>query len=777
MDEDTPIIAAYFPEWGIYERNHLVADVQADKITHLIYAFTKIEENADGSFSLGLFDQWAATDIAFRADQSVDGVADYAGQEIMGNFNQLAELKEAHPHLSVMVAIGGWTLSDNFSDMAATAEGRATFADSVVEFLQQYTMFDGVDLDWEYPGGGGLPDNSVRPDDGANYALLVAELRDKLDTLGIETGRAYEISAAVPGGHDKIENLDIPGLAENLDFMNVMTYDFYGAWQNTTGHLAGMFDPTGNGYDVTTAIELYLEAGVDPSKIVMGLPSYARAWQGVNVDDPSEAWNSSSGGGAPGTYPGVEPAYYEYKDLLERVQEQDSDWGLYYDDTAQAAFLYNPTLGIFSSFETPSTIALKSEWAQSKGLGGVMVWDTSGDSNGSESLISAAYSSWFEGLTFYEIDENSSLEFDAIYGGDGVFEPIAEEDTPPVTPPDGDVPDMSVNNRRVEEGEDTLLRFRVDLSEASDEEVSVSYYTQESTAKAGSDFVAESGRLTFAPGETSAFVEVAVMNDSVSEAEERLLFKLTDAEGATIQDAVASGWIDDDDTGSPGLPDLTVGNRRVEEGSDDTLRFRVDLSEASTEEVSVAYHTQGSTADAGSDYIETSGSLIFAPGETSAFVDVAIVNDDVEENEERFLFKLDDAEGARILDDVALGWIEDDDLGEEEPSPPNADEDYSVEVDLLNDWGNGSQFGVTLTNTSGSTAEGWAVGMDLPFTIGNIWDAEIAEVSGGRYLFDEAPWNATLQSGQSVSFGFVANEGGITLPGLLDEADISVILG
>ena len=354
-----------------------------------------------------------------------------------GHFNQLAELKEANPHLTTQLGIGGWTLSGNFSDMAATAQGRATFINSVVDFLKENTMFDGIDFDWEYPGGGGLGSNSVRAEDGANFTLLAAETRAALDQLEAETGRSYTMSAALPAGHDKIANLDIAGLAESLDFMNIMTYDFYGDWQNTTGHLAGMYDPTGANYDITTAINLYLDAGVDPSQIVLGLPSYTRAWEGVSVDNPIDAWNSPSGGGAPGTYPQSEPAYYEYKDLLEELQAQDSDWGLYYDDDAQAAFLYNPTLGIFSSFETPSTIALKSEWAQSLGLGGVMFWDTSGDSNRPESLITAAYNSWFEGMSFDEIAGASSLEFDEVFSGDGVVAPIAESHTPPTDLPDG----------------------------------------------------------------------------------------------------------------------------------------------------------------------------------------------------------------------------------------------------------------------------------------------------------------------------------------------------
>ncbi|GAB5377743.1 MAG: hypothetical protein AcusKO_42050 [Acuticoccus sp.] len=447
---DQPIALAYFPEWGIYERDYRVADVPAENLTHLVYAFTQIEL-VDGEYQIGLFDEWAAVQYPFSAEQSVDGVADVAGQELMGNFNELAELKEAHPHLSILIGIGGWTLSDNFSDMASTEQGRADFTDSVIQFLQDYPMFDGIDWDWEYPGGGGLADNSVRSEDGEHYALLLEEMREKLDSLEDETGRSYEQSVAAPAGSDKIESFNAEGLAPHVDFFNVMTYDYYGAWQDTTGHLAGMYDQTGAGYDITTTIELYKEAGVDPGQLVLGLPSYARAWTGVQADSPIDAWNAPSSGGAPGTYPNSEPAYYEYKDLLGQFSQADSNWGLYYDDDAQAAFLYDPTTGIFSSIETPETVAIKSEWAQAEGLGGFMFWDLSGDSNGPESLIGAAYASWFEGQTFEEISAASSLEFDEVFGGDGVVAPIAEADTPanpiddgsddvddPDTPDDGD---------------------------------------------------------------------------------------------------------------------------------------------------------------------------------------------------------------------------------------------------------------------------------------------------------------------------------------------------
>ena len=106
-----------------------------------------------------------------------------------------------------------------FSTVTSTQAGRDTFSDSIVEFLTTYQVFDGIDFDWEYPGGGGEAGNSASPNDGANYALLMADVRAKLDDLGSELGRTYEISIASPGGLDKIANFNLAGLAPSVDFL------------------------------------------------------------------------------------------------------------------------------------------------------------------------------------------------------------------------------------------------------------------------------------------------------------------------------------------------------------------------------------------------------------------------------------------------------------------------------------------------------------------------------------------------------------------------------
>ena len=418
------VLAAYFPEWGIYGRDYQLADVPADELTHLIYAFADL--NAAGEMTL--FDSYAATEKRFSAEESVTGEADQwyyppedprSEQTIWGNFNQLALLKEANPHLTVSIAVGGWTLSDHFSTVTSTQAGRDAFSDSIVEFLTTYQVFDGIDFDWEYPGGGGEAGNSASPNDGANYALLMADVRAKLDDLGSELGRTYEISIASPGGLDKIANFNLAGLAPSVDFFNVMTYDFHGTWEDTTGHQAAFTgDPAG--YDIETAVEAYLNAGVAPEQIVLGAATFTRAWSGV-ADGGDGGYNEASSGAAPGTF---EAGNYDYKDLLSQINA-GAGWELYWDDNAQASYVYNAEQDIFSSFETTTSIALKAEWADAMGLGGMMFWDLSNDAtNSPDSLISAAFRSMVLEEDLAEIEADSSLPDPIVIGGDGQIGPL-----------------------------------------------------------------------------------------------------------------------------------------------------------------------------------------------------------------------------------------------------------------------------------------------------------------------------------------------------------------
>ncbi len=414
------VVTAYFPEWGIYGRNFQVADVPAEQVNHLVYSFLNVTSGGE----VAIYDSFAATEKRFAANETVTGEADLwyypasdprSTQTVWGNFNQLAQLKAKYPYMKVSIAIGGWTLSSNFSSVTSTAAGREKLATSIVNFLTNYQMFDGVDFDWEYPGGGGLDGNSASPDDGANYAELLKLVRQKMDALEQQTGRNYEISVASPAGYDKIANFNLAGLAPSVDYFNVMSYDFHGTWETTTGHQSA-FTGDPNGYDVETAIGLYLAAGIDPGKIVLGAPLYTRGWSGV-ADGGDGGYLEKASGAAPGTF---EAGVYDYKDLLAQLKDPTSGWKLYWDDNSQAAYLYNAAKGLYSSFETPTSIAQKAQWADDLGLGGMMFWDITNDAVGStESLVTAAYSSLVLNKSLAQIRGASTLNNEVVIGGDG----------------------------------------------------------------------------------------------------------------------------------------------------------------------------------------------------------------------------------------------------------------------------------------------------------------------------------------------------------------------
>ena len=416
------VLTAYFPEWGIYGRNFQVADVPADKLNHLIYSFLDLKSNGQ----VAIMDSYAAIEKRFSAAESVTGEADLwsypandprSQQTVWGNFNQLAELKAKAPHMKVSIAVGGWTLSDNFSAVCSTPAGREAFATSLVNFLTTYRMFDGIDFDWEYPGGGGEAGNAASPSDGANYAALLQLVRQKFDVLGAQLGRRYGISVASPAGIDKIATFNLAGLAPSVDHFNLMSYDFHGTWETTTGHQSA-FTGDAAGYDIQTAVKAYLAAGVPAAKVILGAPLYTRAWSGV-ADGGDGGYLETSSAAAAGTF---EKGVYDYKDLVAQMQTSAGSWKLYWDDTAQAAYVYDAAGDTFSSFETRASIAQKSDWAERLGLGGMMFWDITGDALGtSESLVDAAYESWVVGDSMGTIRARSKLMAEVVVGGDGVI--------------------------------------------------------------------------------------------------------------------------------------------------------------------------------------------------------------------------------------------------------------------------------------------------------------------------------------------------------------------
>jgi chitinase len=440
-------IVTYFEEWGVYERDINLSDVNGQSMTHLNYSFFDVK--ADGSVEL--FDSYAAREkrfsagdqvsrtfttaeyqavdpvliSAYNSDQytvteTVDSVTvtsvpvgwNAAGPQDAGNFEQLLRFKELNPSVNLGFALGGWTLSDEFSTAFASQAGRDQFTSDVVDIFKTYDFFSVVDFDWEYPGGGGDSGNVSSSNDGANFALVLEQLRSELDALEVQTAGNYEVSIATAGGSEKLANLNLPGIDPYVDFYNVMTYDFHGGWENQTGHQSAMTGDANN-YDVTTAVSVFEEAGVALNKVVLGAPAYTRAWGGVKDGGTFGYQQSGTGVEAEGSF---EAGVYDYKDIVTDVITGQTD--LYWDDNNKAAFVYNGDE--WSSIETTATIAGKAAYVQEKDLGGMMFWALSNDAEGELSLVETADAILRQGASYHEAIEMAPA-FDNILGGNGEF--------------------------------------------------------------------------------------------------------------------------------------------------------------------------------------------------------------------------------------------------------------------------------------------------------------------------------------------------------------------
>ncbi|MEV5779867.1 glycoside hydrolase family 18 chitinase [Streptomyces sp. NPDC051639] len=358
----------YFTEWGIYGRNYnvknLVTSGSAAKITHINYAFGNV---TNGQCAIG--DSYADYDKAFTADQSVSGVADTWDQPLRGNFNQLRELKAKYPNIKILWSFGGWTWSGGFAQAAANPAAFAQSCYNLVEDPRWADVFDGIDIDWEYPNACGL---SCDTSGAAAYKNLMQALRAKFGTGNLVT--AATTADGTSGG--KIDAADYAGASQYVNWYNVMTYDFFGAFaaQGPTAPHSPLTSYTGiptPGFTTADAIAKFKSKGVPASKLLIGIGFYGRGWTGVTQDAPG----GTATGPAPGTY---EQGIEDYKVLKTSCPATGTVAG-----TAYAHCGSN-----WWSYDTPATIGTKMAWARTQGLGGAFFWDFSGDTSNGE-LVSA----------------------------------------------------------------------------------------------------------------------------------------------------------------------------------------------------------------------------------------------------------------------------------------------------------------------------------------------------------------------------------------------------
>ncbi|WP_444928028.1 glycosyl hydrolase family 18 protein [Microbulbifer sp. TRSA002] len=386
------VVGTYFVEWGIYGRNFPVDKIPAYNLTHILYGFIPIcggdgindsLKDIDGSyqalqrscsgrddFKVSIHDPFAA----LQKSQTGHSWSD----PYKGNFGQLMALKQAYPDIKILPSVGGWSLSDPFYFFDDSTL-RTRFVDSVGEFLRTWKFFDGVDIDWEYPGGQGANSSLGDPaTDGETYRLLMQELRAMLDVLEQETGREYELTSAIGAGADKLEDVDYSSVEQYMDYLFLMTYDFYGAWSNQTlGHQTAIYapswDPTDD-YNAHSSIQTLIGAGVPPSKLVLGAAMYGRGWTGVNGWTGGDHLTGTATGAVAGTW---ESGVVDYREIAENIAS--GQWQEYYDSTAQGAYIFKADTGDLITYDSPTTVMQKGAYARSNGLAGLFSWEIDAD--------------------------------------------------------------------------------------------------------------------------------------------------------------------------------------------------------------------------------------------------------------------------------------------------------------------------------------------------------------------------------------------------------------
>ncbi|KAI8615502.1 glycosyl hydrolases family 18-domain-containing protein [Chytriomyces sp. MP71] len=403
----SPGIVAYWTQWSIYSRKQNgLTSLDLSGVTALNYAFV----NTDATGALVSFDAYA------------DGLN-------IPILNGAIRLK--YPKLRSIISIGGWSGSRHFSTIAASTSLRESFAKNVHTYLDT-NGFDGVDIDWEYPGGGGVTCNDMNLNDAANFALLLAALRKELGSK-----RSISISVSPLVSRYSANGVSyVPKYLKYANYLQVMTYDFYGSWDSFSDFNSPLTEPSANASQSqppenyasykkslshTIAINDFIKAGAPASKLTNGLAFYGRAWA-VQSAKHNGLFQLCVGGSSTKACPAITGDYLDatawtdacgytshaatwmYLNLRGASTQQtnapltsgpttaSSGWTRKYFGFAQSPTLYHADTKTFISYDDPVSIQAKAAWAKKKGLGGTMIWEISQDFEGE--LIRAVKVGW-----------------------------------------------------------------------------------------------------------------------------------------------------------------------------------------------------------------------------------------------------------------------------------------------------------------------------------------------------------------------------------------------
>lgn len=330
------VIIGYVPG---FRGNLDVGTIDATKLSIINYAFVDVKDS-----------------MAWLTNIATDTI----------NFRNLVSLRKDNPDLKIVISIGGWSWSENFSDAVLTPSSRKKFAETSVAIVEKYDL-DGVDIDWEYPGFKG-EDNVFRPEDKENFVLMFKELRSSLDALSGKNGKKLLLTTAVPCFTDFLDRNDMGEAGKYLDLVNLMAYDFYVSGP-FGGHHSNLYhsedynaEQSGN-----RAVNEYVARGVPIEKLVLGIPFYGRSWLMQSGDNHgiNRAIESVTRAGG----------YSFVKDSMMVKPGLIRHW----DDNAKMPYLFNEETKQLVAYDDEESVSIKCDYVIEKNLAGVMFWQYASD--------------------------------------------------------------------------------------------------------------------------------------------------------------------------------------------------------------------------------------------------------------------------------------------------------------------------------------------------------------------------------------------------------------
>ena len=310
------------------------------RLSHINYAFIDVKDNR-----------------AWLHNEATDTI----------NLRRLSGLKLQKPDLNILISVGGWSWSKNFSDAVLTDSSTKNFANSCIDIVATYNL-DGVDIDWEYPGMLG-DSNTYRPEDKQHYTLLFKYLREGLDSLTKLTNAKYLVTTAVGASQSYIDHSEMDKVQLYADYINLMSYDYKGGSDTVSGHHTNLYASSGAEGEESAdkSIKAFIVAGVPPEKLVMGIAFYGKAWE-MQSNDNDGLYRK--------TQKGIRGGGFTY--LKDSVINKNG-FIRYWDKKASAPYLFHADQKIFISYDDEQSVKNKCDYVKKYNLGGVMFWEYNSD--------------------------------------------------------------------------------------------------------------------------------------------------------------------------------------------------------------------------------------------------------------------------------------------------------------------------------------------------------------------------------------------------------------